>query len=193
MGTLAPSSPKACCVFDVVPQTNSSTDTTMADTRAKKSGIGAEIDKKLEERYDQEEAAGVTEAILIWINAILSGEHDSIPNKDQKELHRCLKDGVMLCKLINKLLASESKGKVSFQKKVASPFVAMGNMESFNKGCTDYGLSKEFLFQSTDLWEGRKGPFLNVINCIHSLGFLANSKGFEHTYTGEQTKYLDNE
>ncbi|XP_012944142.1 rac guanine nucleotide exchange factor B [Aplysia californica] len=161
------------------------------NTRAKKSGIGAEIDRKLEERYDQEEAAGVTNAIMIWLNAVLQGEHDSIPNSSQKELHRCLKDGVLLCKLINKLLASEGKGKVSFQKKVASPFVAMGNMESFNKGCLEYQLSKEFLFQSTDLWEGRKGPFLNVVNCIHSLGFHANSKGFQPTYTGEQTKYLD--
>ncbi|CAL1528310.1 unnamed protein product [Lymnaea stagnalis] len=162
----------------------------MAD-RAKKSGIGAEIEKKLELRYDQEEAAGTMNAILVWINAITAGEHESIANQSQKELHRCLRDGVMLCKLINKLLASEGKPKVSFQKKVASPFVAMGNIEAFNKGCTDYGLSKEFLCQSTDLWEGRKGPFLNVINCIHSLGFLANSKGFDPTYTGSQTKFLD--
>ncbi|KAI8784173.1 transgelin-3 [Biomphalaria glabrata] len=163
----------------------------MADNRAKKSGIGAEIEKKLEQRYDQEEAAGTMNAIVVWINAILAGEHEPIVNHTQKELHKSLRDGVLLCKLINKILASEGKSKVGFQKKVASPFVAMGNIDNFNKGCTDYGLSKEFLFQSTDLWEGRKGPFLNVINCIHSLGFLANSKGFQPTYTGSQTKYLD--
>lgn len=32
--------------------------------------------------------------------------------------------------------------------------------------------------QSTDLWEGLKGPFLNVINCIHSLGYLASNADF---------------
>ncbi|BFZ15934.1 hypothetical protein BsWGS_18973 [Bradybaena similaris] len=165
----------------------------MADTRAKKSGLGADIERKLEGRYDEEEAAGTMNAIVVWINAVLQGEHEPIANQSHKELHRALRDGVLLCKLINKLLASEGKGKVSFQKKVASPFVAMGNIESYNKGCLDYGLSKEFLFQSGDLWEGRKGPFLNVVNGIHSLGFLANTKGFQPTYTGQQTKYLDNE
>jgi hypothetical protein len=163
----------------------------MCDTRAKKSGIGAEIEKKLENRYDQEEAAGTMNAILVWVNAIIQGEHEAIANQSQKELHRALRDGVLLCKLINKLLASEGKAKISFQKKVVSPFVAMGNIESFNKGASDYGLSKEFLFQSGDLYEGRKGPFLNVINSLHSLGFLANTKGFQPTYTGQQTKFLD--
>ncbi|CAG5126116.1 unnamed protein product [Candidula unifasciata] len=163
----------------------------MAENRAKKSGLGADIEKKLEYRYDQEEAAGTMTAVMNWVNAVTAGEHEPIANQSQKELHRALRDGVMLCKLINKLLASEGKNKVSFQKKVASPFVAMGNIESYNKGAAEYGLSKEFLFQSGDLWEGRKGPFLNVINGIHSLGFLANSKGFQPAYTGQQTKLLD--
>ncbi|BFZ05125.1 hypothetical protein BsWGS_08164 [Bradybaena similaris] len=163
----------------------------MAENRAKKSGLGADIEKKLEYRYDQEEAAGTMNAVMLWVNAVTQGEHEPIGNQSQKELHRALRDGVMLCKLINKLLASEGKGKVGFQKKVASPFVAMGNIESYNKGAAEYGLSKEFLFQSGDLWEGRKGPFLNVINGIHSLGFLANSKGFQPAYTGRQSKVLD--
>jgi len=165
----------------------------MADNRARKSGIGADIERKQEERYDKEEADGTTNAIMLWVNAVLQGEHQSIPNFSHREMHRSLKDGVMLCKLISRLLASEGGSRVKFQKNINSPFAAMGNIENFNKGCTDYGLAKEFLVQSSDLWEGRKGPFLNVINCIHSLGFLANSKGFEPTYTGAQTKYVDNE
>jgi len=165
----------------------------MAENRARKSGLGADIERKLEERYDKEEADGTTNAIMIWLNACLQGEHDTITSYAQRDLHRALKDGIALCKLINILLVADGKGKISFSKKCASPFVAMGNCENFNKACIEYGLAKEFLFQSTDLWEGRKGPFLNVVNCIHSLGFLANSKGFQPTYTGEQTKYIDNE
>ncbi|KAK7486364.1 hypothetical protein BaRGS_00022412 [Batillaria attramentaria] len=163
----------------------------MADMRAKKSGIGAEIDKKLEMRYDQEEEAGTTKAVQIWVNTVLQGEHEPIPSYSQRELHKSLRDGVMLCKLINKLLESDGKSKVHVQKKVASMFVAYTNIENFNNGCLEYGLAKEFTVQSADLWEGRKGPFLNVINCLHSLGFLANSKGFPVMYTGEQQRTMD--
>ncbi|PVD33715.1 hypothetical protein C0Q70_04975 [Pomacea canaliculata] len=163
----------------------------MAENRAKKAGIGAEIDKKLEQRYDQEEEAGTTKAVQLWINAVLQGEHEPIPSYSQRDLHKSLRDGVMLCKLINKLLEAEGKNKVHVQKKVASMFVAYTNIEAFNNGCLQYGLAKEFLVQSADLWEGRKGPFLNVINCLHSLGFLANSKGFTPTYTGEIQKSLN--
>ena len=55
-----------------------------------------------------------------------------------------------------------------------SPFVAMTNIENFNKGAMQYGLEKESTFQSGDLWECRKGPFLNVINSLHSLGFVVS-------------------
>jgi len=162
----------------------------MAD-RAKKSGIGADIERKLEAKYDAEEAAGTIDAIVLWLNTALQGEHDPIPDKKQTVLHRHIRDGVMLCKLVNKLLETEGKSKVHIQKKAQTMFVAYTNIENFNNGCIQYGLNKEFTVQSADLWEGRKGPFLNVINAIHSLGFLANSKGFGITYTGEVVKTAD--
>ncbi|XP_076451033.1 transgelin-3-like isoform X2 [Babylonia areolata] len=163
----------------------------MADTRAKKAGIGAEIDKKLEASYDREEAAGTTQAIMLWLNATLEGEHPPVASYSQRDLHHALMDGVMLCKLINKLLESTGKPKVHMQKKAATMFVAYTNIENYNKGCLEYGLAKEFTVQSADLWEGRKGPFINVINNLHSLGFLANAKNFTPTYTGEIRKTLD--
>ncbi|KAK7099352.1 transgelin-2-like [Littorina saxatilis] len=167
----------------------------MAENRAKKSGIGGDIDRKLEAKYDQEEAAGTTKSVVLWMNSILQGEHDPIPVSEpfptQRDIHKSIRDGVMLCKLINKLLESEGKPKVHFQKKAATMFVAYTNIESYNNGCLQYGLAKEFTVQSADLWEGRKGPFLNVINNIHSLGFLANSKGFTPTYLGAVQKTAD--
>lgn len=30
------------------------------------------------QRYDQEDAAGTTTAIQVWLNAVLQGEHDAI-------------------------------------------------------------------------------------------------------------------
>ncbi|RUS81306.1 hypothetical protein EGW08_010913 [Elysia chlorotica] len=165
----------------------------MAEHRAKKSGLAADIDRKLEQRYDEVESGGTTNSIMVWINAVVGKDHEEIPSHFFKELHRSLRDGIMLCKLINKLLDAQGKPPVKFSKKCASPFVAMGNIEAFCNGCTAYGLKKESQFQSTDLWEGRKGAFLNVVNCIHSLGFLANEKGYAVTYTGKEEKFLDTE
>jgi len=163
---------------------------TMCD-RAKKSGIGADIEKKLEAKYDAEDEAGTIDAVRIWVNAVCEGLHDPIPDKSQKSMHSGLRDGVMLCKLVNKLLETDGKAKVHIQKKVTNMFVATTNIENYNNGCLQYGLAKEFTVQSTDLWEGRKGPFLNVINNIHSLGFVANGKGFGITYTGEVQRSAD--
>ncbi|KAK3608495.1 hypothetical protein CHS0354_010344 [Potamilus streckersoni] len=162
-------------------------------TRASKSGIGYAVEKKMEDNYDREEQAGTPKHIVNWLNAHIQGEHDPCPGDDWKTICNYLRDGVVLCKLINKLLKTDGKSPVTFQKKVASPFVAMTNVENFNKGCESYGVAKEFLFQTGDLWEVRKGPFLNVINCLHSLGFVANGKHLTPKYEGEIKKLLDNE
>ncbi|XP_063400464.1 transgelin-2-like isoform X6 [Mytilus trossulus] len=161
--------------------------------RASKSGLGYEVQRKLELNYDREEAAGTPTHVVNWVNAMVGSEHDPIPGTDWKSICNHLRDGVALCKLINILLKKDDKPPITFQKKVMSPFVAMTNIENFNKGCEQYGLEKEFQFQSGDLWEVRKGPFLNVINCLHSLGFCSNSKRVIPAYTGEIVKYLDNE
>jgi len=161
--------------------------------RARKAGLGFETEKKMEANYDREEQAGTPVHIVQWVNSHLQGEHCNCEGTDWKTICTHLRDGVALCKLINVLLKKDGRNPITFQKKVNSPFVAMTNIENFNKGTLDYGLAKEFQFQSGDLWEVRKGPFLNVINCIHSLGFLANSKQVMPAYSGEIVKYLDNE
>lgn len=166
----------------------------MAGTnRAQKVGIAYEVEKKQELNYDREETAGVPQAICNWINAIVGSDHENIPATDWKSFNTHIRDGVMLCKLINKLLDAASKPKIMFQKKVMSPFVAMTNIENFNKGCSQYGLKEESTFQSGDLWEVRKAGFYNVISCLHLLGFEANAKCFMPAYTGEVTRTIDRE
>ncbi|GAB1602340.1 transgelin-3-like [Argonauta hians] len=163
-------------------------------SRAKKSGLGAEIERKMEQRYDKEEEAGTPAAIVTWINGLFEGTGNAAcPGCAIGQIQSFLQDGTNLCRLINKLLEMDGKPTINFSKNVRSPFIAMGNIESFSKGCETYGLNKEALFQSNDLTENKKGPFLNVINCIHSLGFLANSKMVMPAYTGQQTKYLEDE
>ncbi|KAL8582595.1 hypothetical protein ACOMHN_059804 [Nucella lapillus] len=167
----------------------------MADTRAKKSGIGLEIQKKMEHRYDQEEQAGTTEAVRLWINALMEGESGFTPIQtcSHKDLHHAVMNGAVLCRMINKLLKNDGQPPVHVQNKANTMFPAMTNIENYNKGCVNYGLAKEFLVQSADVWEGQKSCFLNVINNLHSLGFLANSKGNPavSTYTGEVQKTVD--
>ncbi|XP_060086374.1 transgelin-3-like isoform X2 [Ylistrum balloti] len=162
-------------------------------TRAKKSGVAYDIERKMEENYDREEAQGTPKHIREWINSVMANDpnYTKCGDTDWKGFCTFLRDGVVLCKFLNVLLASDDKPKVSFTKKVANSFAAMTNIENFNKGCETYGLAREFSFQSGDLWELRKGPFYNVINCLHSLGFTANSKSFCPAYSGEVTKYMD--
>ncbi|GFN96275.1 transgelin-like protein-2, partial [Plakobranchus ocellatus] len=52
--------------------------TTMAEHRAKKSGLGADIDRKMESRYDEVEAAGTINAVVIWLNAVVGNDHEQI-------------------------------------------------------------------------------------------------------------------
>jgi len=164
-------------------------------TRANKSGIGAQIEKKMEDNYDREEAAGTPTHVVNWINGVVGTANDPefspIDAYDWKGICSALRDGVILCKLINVLLASKGVKAVTFKKKASQAFIAMTNIENFNKGCISYGMKDESLFNSNDLWEMRKGPFYNVLNTLHCLGFVANSNSFIPGYTGEQTKYME--
>ncbi|XP_033751269.1 transgelin-2-like isoform X1 [Pecten maximus] len=165
-------------------------------TRASKSGAAWGIEKKMEENYDREEAQGTPRQIITWIIEVMASDDGKFEKPteellDWKSLCTYLRDGVVLCKFLNILLLKDNKSKVTFSKKVSNSFAAMTNIENFNKGCEAYGLAREFSFQSGDLWEVRKGPFYNVINCLHSLGFVANSKAFIPAYAGEVTKYMD--
>jgi len=158
--------------------------------RAGKVGTAYQIEQKMEHSYDREEAAGTPKAVVDWINGQLEGEtgYEKLTNYDWKSISNHLKTGAVLCQLINKLLKADGKPVVKFQKKAASPFIAMTNIENFCSGALAFGLAKEFTFQSGDLYEGRKGPFLNVLNCIHSLGFVANGKNVAPAYTGNLKK-----
>ena len=76
--------------------------------------------------------------------------------------------------MINRLLQSEGKKTVDFNAKAKSTFIAMGNIQGFNDGAKDYGVPVTELFQSADLYEGRKAQMLNVINCLNKLGFVVS-------------------
>lgn len=77
-------------------------------------------------------------------------------------------------RLINTLLKNTGGSPVTFSKKITSPFVAMGNLENFSKGCEAFGLPRTCIIQSGDVYEGNKAKFYNVLNTLHSLAMLVS-------------------
>jgi len=149
--------------------------------RALKAGDAFDVDMKMQRRYDREQELGTPQKIMEWIIKVV-GTSNNLPASGQYDSHAVsayLKDGIALCKLINKLLASIGMPPIQFRTKVMSSFMAMGNIESFTTAAKQYGVPGTSIFQTSDLAEGRKGPLLNVINCLNVLGKLANSRGFQ--------------
>ena len=60
-----------------------------------------------------------------------------------------LRDGILLCKLMNKLQPGII-GKVNAS---GGDYKMMDNLSQFQKGCVKYGLADVDLFQTTDLWD----------------------------------------
>ncbi|XP_045192322.2 uncharacterized protein LOC123548825 isoform X3 [Mercenaria mercenaria] len=143
------------------------------------------------ESYDSEEEAGTVVAIVNWMSAICGAEHERIPSTDFGTFETHLNDGVMLCILINKLLEDDGKRPVVIQKHVSLASQAVANIENFNSGCMYYGMAKEHTLQAGDLMDGRKDQFVNVLHCLHNLGFIANSKGYKPLYLGRRTITTD--
>lgn len=158
----------------------------MSGYRAKKAGIALQIQKKLEQRYDDEESLGTPERVMEWMNKMLEGEHPQCSAYSCRRLAFWLRDGVALCKCINKLRVAAGMHAVKYgsSQTALTAFIAMENIAKFNSAVHEYGLPEEALFQSVDLYECQKGPFCNVINCLNLLGFEANSKGFSPKYEG---------
>merc|ERR1711915_690746 len=74
-----------------------------------------------------------------------------------------LKDGVVLCKLMNKL----QTGSVKKFKEKGPAFLLMENVQSFLAAAKKYGVPDEEVFQTPDLFEGRNIP--QVALCLFSL------------------------
>lgn len=160
-------------------------------TRARKAGDAFEVESKMGRRYDAEEKLGTPSRVIDWINRVLAGDVQPCAGTSCEQIQNHLRNGVVLCKLINKLLAADGKPPLGFRAKANIAFVAMSNIECFNQGAKEYGVKETAIFQTTDLYEGRKAQMLNVINCINGLGFKANAKGFNIMYEAVEAPKMD--
>ncbi|XP_066248990.1 myophilin [Euwallacea similis] len=128
--------------------------------------------------------------VLDWISKVLG---EPLPNG---EFENILKDGIILCNLMNKL----APGSV---KKIATKgtnFQLMENIQRFQAGMKAYGVPQEEIFQTADLFEKRN--VAQVALSLYSLGRLTQkhpeyngpslgpkmSEKNERTFTEEQLR-----
>jgi len=102
-----------------------------------------------------------------WIQNVL---HEQFPTDD---FGKAVENGVLLCRLAIAI-------KPNCIRKINPPstikFKTIENLTSFIQACRAMGVPPIQLFAETDLSERRN--MLKVVNCIHSLGEIANRNGF---------------
>jgi len=126
--------------------------------RADKSGFAAEAQAKINSKYSEEQA----KECLEWIKVVTKEDFDT--NGSQDNFWEVLKDGSLLCKVINTLIPGTIK-KIQTMK-VA--FKCMENINAFVEGAKKCGVPTQETFQTVDLWERQN---LNSVTiCIQSLG-----------------------
>ena len=94
-----------------------------------------------------------------WIETIIG---EKFPAGVAYEDH--IKDGIILCKLINKL----APGSVAKINESGGQFKMMENINNFQKAIQAYGVAEIDVFQTVDLWE--KKDISQVTNTIFALG-----------------------
>lgn len=152
----------------------------MAQYRASKSGLAREAQEKINKSFDVEEA----KKCLLWI-ASISGQQIELNGIEDREkmmenFHSVLKDGMVLCKLVDALLLPQDKidfNAKSFQETKLPAFQSARERERigiFLKKAKDYGVSESNIFQTDNLYE--KTNLVQVCNAIRALGIEAQSK-----------------
>ncbi|KAI9311637.1 calponin homology domain-containing protein [Dichotomocladium elegans] len=130
-------------------------------------GIDRDIQRKIQSKYsiDNEQEARQ------WIEGVLGEPFPHIG------FYESLKDGVILCKLIGKLLPGQGSFRVS-----KMPFIQMENIAKFLAGAEKLGVPQFELFQTIDLYE--KKNMTQVIDTVFSLSRHAYKAGLCSSFLG---------
>lgn len=114
-------------------------------------GLSRECALKSAAKFSVERA----QECLDWIEAVTEKKIDYSEGsalRDQQDFGNILKNGALLCELINKL----RPGTVRKINTMNAPFKQRENIELYLKGCENYGLHAQDLFQVNDLFEAKK-------------------------------------
>jgi len=132
-------------------------------------GLSRECAMKSQAKFSLERALECTE----WMEAVLERkfEFENGELKDQLDFATLLKDGSILCELINKI----EPGSVKKINTMKAPFKQRENIEMYLKACISYGLKEQDLFQVNDLYENKN--LYMVVDNLYNLGGLIQKKG----------------
>uniref|UniRef100_A0A4D5R9D5 Calponin n=1 Tax=Scolopendra viridis TaxID=118503 RepID=A0A4D5R9D5_SCOVI len=120
-------------------------------------GLSAAVANKIAGKRDPQ----AEQEALEWIEAVVG---ERLPNVPYEEV---LRDGQVLCKLMNKLMP----GCIQKVNTSGGQFKLMENINKFQEMCKVYGVPEIDVFQTVDLWERRNIP--QVTQCIFALGRTA--------------------
>ncbi|XP_072283713.1 transgelin-2 [Pyxicephalus adspersus] len=130
-------------------------------------GLSREVQMKIDQKYDPE-----LENILVqWISGQCGNQFGQPEEAGKAGFQKWLKDGVVLCHLINSL----APGSVAKIQSSAMAFKQMEQVSQFLKACEKYGIAASDQFQTVDLWEGK--DMASVQRTLMNLGSLAVTKG----------------
>ncbi|XP_029293253.1 calponin-1 [Cottoperca gobio] len=128
-------------------------------------GLSAEVKSKLAGKYDAQKE----EELRMWIEDV-TGKRMGDGFMDS------LKDGVLLCELIN-VLHPGSVRKIS---KSTQNWHQLENIGNFVRAITEYGLRPDDIFEANDLFENVN--YTQVQCTLLALTGMAKSKGFHSKY-----------
>jgi len=109
-----------------------------------------------------------------WVEDVLGDklEPEAANIKDQLDFATILKDGSVLCRLINAIEPNSVK-KINTMN---APFKQRENIEMYLKACVAYGLKEQDLFQVNDLYENKN--LYMIVDNLYNLGGLTQKKGW---------------
>ncbi|KAB5550582.1 hypothetical protein PHYPO_G00055350 [Pangasianodon hypophthalmus] len=136
-------------------------------------GLSAEVRSKIAQKYDLQKE----EELRFWIEEVTG-----MPIGENFQLG--LKDGVILCELINKLQPGSIK-KINHSK---LNWHKLENLGNFIKAILTYGLKPNDIFEANDLFEN--GNMTQVQTTLLALAGMAKTKGLD-TKVDIGVKYAD--
>uniref|UniRef100_A0A8D0GFA1 Calponin n=1 Tax=Sphenodon punctatus TaxID=8508 RepID=A0A8D0GFA1_SPHPU len=136
-------------------------------------GLSAEVKNRLAQKYDPQKEAELS----VWLESI-TGER--IGSDFQKKL----KDGVILCELMNKL----QPGSVRKINRSNQNWHQLENLSNFIKAMANYGMNPVDLFEANDLFES--GNMTQVQVSLLALAGMAKTKGI-HSGVDIGVKYSE--
>jgi hypothetical protein len=133
-------------------------------------GIDKELQAKAAAKWESEGKQMEKDA-KTWISAVLTTQNQTF--ECPGTLQEALKDGVVLCNLVNIIKPGCCKNPSA----MAAPFKQMENIGKYLEACTKIGVDSHTSFQTVSLYEDQ--DMLAVLRQIHALGSKAQQIGYE--------------